>query len=740
MEALLVLLPFGEGAAVDHSTTRFLVQIVLMLGVGRLCGELFHRLGLSSVLGQVVAGILIGPSVFGACLPDAFHAVFPDSREQKKMIDAIGQIGVLMLLLLTGMETDLSLVRRVRKAAFSVSIAGIAVPFLCGYLLGELLPDAMLPAPEQRAVTSLFLGTALSISSVKIVAVVLQEMNFLRRGVGQVILATAVIDDTIGWILIAIISSIATHGSVSTGTVLLHVLGTILFLALSLTFGRRLVGGLIRWANDTLQIEFAVISTILVIMGAMALATDLMGVHSVLGAFVAGIVIGQSPLLTKHIEAQLRGLIVAFFMPIFFASAGLSTNLTILATPSLLALTLALIAVASIGKFSGALLGSRLGGMTRAESLAVACGMNARGSTEVIVASIGLGLGVLSQNLFTMIVSMAIATTVAMPPMLRWALKRVPIGAEEKQRLEREEAEARGYLASVERILVAADDSANGHMASRLAGIVAGSRQILTTVLDLSPAATPEATAKGSPVGSTATDAAASSATEMGAQPPAVEVTKPQRVEEPEVTVAGISKRGYDLMVIGLGQATSSSNVLGPDLHRITNRFEGSVGIALSRTPHTKHANPTRLDILVPVNGADYSRRAAEVGLCLARAGSGRVTVLYVSTSPRVRTRPRWRDQLSLADHEEEILRDILRLAEIEGVPIQTKRQAHPHPEEAILQEVATGLHSLVLLGVSRRPGEALFFGNTPQAVVDRCPVSVFLLSTASRSGLENGA
>lgn len=725
----------------DHSTAHFLTQIVLMLLVGRLAGEVLQRIGSSAVMGQVLAGILIGPSVFGALLPDLFHTVFPDSREQRKMIEAISQIGVLMLLLLTGMETDLSLVKKVRKAAVSVALAGIAVPFLSGFLLGCVLPDWLLPDVNQRITTALFLGTALSISSVKIVAVVLKEMDFLRRNVGQVILATAVIDDTIGWIVIAIISSIAIHGSVSSGTVLLHVLGTAVFLAFSFSFGRRIVGHLVRLANDHLRIEFAVISTILVVMGVMALTTDLMGVHSVLGAFVAGVLIGQSPILTRHIEEQLRGLIVAFFMPVFFATAGLNTNLTILASPALLGLSLGLILIASLGKFGGAYLGAVFAKLTREESFAIACGMNARGSTEVIVASIGLGLGVLSQDLFTMIVTMAIATTVAMPVMLRWALRRIPIGAEEQSRLEQEAAEAKGFLARIERILVAVDQTPNGHFTSRLAGIVAGARQILTTVLDLSPAAPhspgpapaePDSKQAAS-IGSTASDAAASSASEVGTAPPRVDVAKAPESDAPGAAVAGMVKRGYDMMLIGLEQAGPNLDSFGPAVHAATNQFAGAVGIVLGKGEHLAHPRNAGLNLLIPVNGTDYSRRAAELGLCIARAASGRVTVLYVSTDPSSRTRPLWRRPLALSDHEEAILREITRLAEVEGVPIRTKKRAHAKPEEAILQEVAKGGHNLVLLGVSRRPGEVLFFGNTPKAIVNRSPVSVVLLSTATQ-------
>jgi Kef-type K+ transport system membrane component KefB len=191
-------------------------------------------------------------------------------------------------------------------------------------------------------------------------------------------------------------------------------------------------------------------------MGLMALTTHFIGVHTVLGAFVAGVLIGESPILGKHIDEQLRGLILAFFMPVFFGIAGLSADLTVLTDPTLLLMALGLIAIATFGKFAGAFIGGEIGGLSRREAFALACGMNARGSTEVIVATIGLSMGALSQNLFTMIVAMAVITTMAMPPMLRWALARVPMRKAEKERLEREEFEAKGFVANLERLLLTA--------------------------------------------------------------------------------------------------------------------------------------------------------------------------------------------------------------------------------------------------------------------------------------------
>src|SRR6185503_12094176 len=196
-------------------------------------------------------------------------------------------------------------------------------------------------------------------------------------------------------------------------------IGTLAFMVFSVTVGRRLVSLAIRWVYDTLVGEFAVVTAILIIMVLMALTTHMIGVHAVLGAFVAGILVGESPILTRHIDEQLRGLILAFFMPVFFGTAGLSADLVaVFKDPELLLLTFGLIAIATIGKFGGAFLGGELGGLTRSEALALATGMNARGSTEVIVATVGLSMGALTQNLFTMIVAMAVITTLAMPPSL----------------------------------------------------------------------------------------------------------------------------------------------------------------------------------------------------------------------------------------------------------------------------------------------------------------------------------
>ena len=737
----------GGNGPVPASETIFLVEIGLLLLVGRIMGEAAQRIGQPAVMGQLIGGLLLGPSVFGAIWPGAQHALFPDSGTQKSMIDAVSQLGILMLLLLTGMETDLQLVRRVGRAAITVAIAGVAVPFACGFALGEMLPAAILPKPEARLVTAIFIGTALSISSVKIVAMVVREMNFMRRDLGQIIVASAILEDTIGWVIIAVAFGLASAGTVDLWSLARAVVGTALFMIASFTIGRHVVFRVIRWANDNFQSEFPVVTATLIVMCVMALITQLLGVNTVLGAFVAGVLVGESPILTKHIDEQIRGLIVALFMPVFFALSGLHADVTILRNPSLAVLALGLIAIASIGKFSGAFLGGKISGLTRGESLALGCAMNARGSTEVIVASIGLSMGVLSQDLFTLIVTMAVVTTMAMPTMLRWALNRLPLRKKERLRLEREELDARGFVTNLERLLLAADDSANGRLAARLTGVIAGSGEKPTTILDLTngnrkaaklerPAE--KARSENGTEGKNALKSvngthsehgvrtAAETATTLEAHPDEEKpgtvdvVTRQLKAITPE-TVAGEARKGHDFLVVGMDKTHDPKGGFSKDVSLITRGFEGPLAIVDCHRARGEQKAERYDRILIPVNGTDVSRRAVEVALALARADDARVTTLYVTRvnangTGRKRAQANRRGELA-------VLEDISALADRYEVHLRSTTRVNIAPDEAILQEAKRG-YDLIVLGVSRRPGDALFFGNTAAAILDRSETS----------------
>jgi Kef-type K+ transport system membrane component KefB/nucleotide-binding universal stress UspA family protein len=585
------------------------------------------------------------------------------------------------------------------------------------------LPASVLPSPAARLVTALFLGTALAVSSVKIVGMVLLEVGGLRRDLGQLILATAILDDTLAWIITAVISGIALHDTVDLPHIALSISLTALFLAVSLTIGRRLVARAILWANDHLTIEVPVITAILVIMLAMALTTDLIGVHTALGAFVAGILIGQSPILTEHIEGELRGFIMAFFSPIFFAVAGLGMDLGTLFDPTLLLFTVAVILVASVGKFLGALAGGRLGGMDWRESLTLATGLNARGSTEVIVASIGLSMGALTQPIYTMIVAMAVITTMAMPPSLRWMLARTPLSEEEAQRLEREAAAQNESVPNMERALVYLDDSANGVVMAALAGLFAARQGVLTTVLETLGAET------GAGQGAARLTAAARTARRGDAGPAIeqlVQVRREPRAERgAEPVLEKEAAKGYSITFVGIEQpiAIDRPRFETPVQHLIET-FEGPVAMLVNGEALGRSAMAPR-NILVPTTGTADSQLATEIALALAGASGGSVTVFHVF-DPR-------EDTLVLRGRARRVgmslLVDAHRLGKRSGVPVKGLTATSARPEVAIRRATIRSHYDLVVLGSSLRGGDVKFLGPRSLSLVRSLGLPILLIT-----------
>jgi Kef-type K+ transport system membrane component KefB len=718
----------------ESSAGTFLAQIVVLLLAGRLLGELMQRIRQPAVMGQLLAGVLLGPSVLGAFLPEFQHHLFPPQVAQQGMLDGVAQLGVLMLLLITGMEMDFSRVRGARRAALIASSCGIVVPFALGVALGEILPAWLIPSEHRRLITALFLGTALSISSVKIVASVIRDLDFMRRNVGQIIVAAAIVDDTIGWILLSMIIGFAHTGRLDAASIVKTAVSTALFLLVSLTIGRRIVYFMIRWTNDHLQSEMPVITTTLVLMGLMALITEGLGVQTVLGAFVAGMLIGQSPILTRHIEEQLRGMIVALFMPVFFGLAGLSADLRVIASPGALAIALAFVAIASLGKFAGAFAGGALGGLSRAESMALACGMNARGSTEVIVATIGLAVGALNTTLFTMIVGMAVVTTLLMPSMLRWAVSRIPIEPEERETLERARFEEQGFVARLERVLLTADESPSGRLASYLVGLISAPRGMPVTALAPLNHAEAGSERQLRAIRDAMEQAAVHTQVEaFGGNPPAPQIDLIGRntPDPAEQAVAREARKGYDLLVIGMEPLLVEEGAVNPTVSRIAQGFERAVCIVHARGRDSRSPVSAERRILLPIVGPAYSREAADFTLALAETGGTRVTALYVATASE---RPSWRRRFtrtwSLADAADSVLQDVLDLSRHYSIRVHTAIESRGSPTDAILRELRAGHYDLVVIGVvGSTPGDALFSGAVSAAILERAQCSIVLLS-----------
>jgi nucleotide-binding universal stress UspA family protein len=383
--------------------------------------------------------------------------------------------------------------------------------------------------------------------------------------------------------------------------------------------------------------------------------------------------------------------------------------------------------------------------------------MNARGSTEVIVATIGLSMGALSQNLFTMIVTMAVITTMAMPPTLRWALSRLPMRKEEKQRLEREELEERGFVPNLERLLIAVDDSSNGKFASRVAGMLAGTHGMPATVLHIPDAAKIESTMpdtramdanpqkpedkkaeqkrieedeqKAEGLGKAVQQAAAQIKSKQKDEEKVdnpVEVTTIVPDQPSPAAIAEEAKKGYDIFIIGLEETSKPSSDFGHGITNLAKGFEGPLLISAVRDDLLKNPNG-KFSILIPVNGTEPSRRAAEVAITLARATKAQVTVLYVTVRPDAKG---MRRGIRTRRQEEAILKDIVAIADGYNMRIRTAVVAERATDDAILGELDRRNHNLVVVGVGRRPGEKLFFGDTAAALLKKSQRSLLFVAS----------
>jgi nucleotide-binding universal stress UspA family protein len=468
-------------------------------------------------------------------------------------------------------------------------------------------------------------------------------------------------------------------------------------------------------------------------MGGMAIITNLIGVNTVLGAFVAGILVGESPILTRQIDEQLRALTTALFMPVFFGLTGLHTDLSVLSDPSTLLLAVGLILIASVGKFGGAFAGAKIGRFSNAEAMALGCGMNARGSTEVIVATIGLSVGVLDQRLFSVIVAMAVVTTMAMPPTLRWALARLPMRDDERERLKQEEFEERSFLQKFERILLAIDVSASSHLAERIAGHFAAIRKTPVTVLDIVGDDVPMAKADkpGDPkaaearvedgaerVKAAADEAVAATADPKQPEPADIHITTKIKDANLRKILGEGAEKGHDLLFVGVDPTMATDGGFHEQLSVMTSAFKGTTAIVSSRGEPQTDKN---LRILVPISGTERSTRAAELAFVIAKATECQISVLYIREPQQIRSLPRVSDA---SNAHVAAFKKIDEIARYNGVKVRKIVQEGSAPELSILRHARKGDYNLIVLGVSRRAGERLSYG----AIADT------LLETADRS------
>ena len=605
----------------DH----LLIQIAVLVFLGRILGELCKRGGQPAVIGELLAGILLGPTALGKLWPAAQSWIFPVADDQGQLLASVARLGVLMLLLVMGFEIDLSYILSRGRRVLQVALWGTLLPLLFGTCLGMILPVTLMGDADRRPLFAMFLAVAMSISAMAVLAKILMDLDVMKRDLSQTMVAVAMSEDLVGWILLSLVVGLA-GGDFQPLLALRALGGALIFLALAFTLGRWLVDALLTYIDDrdggvAMQMSAAVFLAML-----LGTLTHELGLEPMLGAFVAGILCGQARRFHSETEHALKLMVTAVFSPIFFANAGLKVDLLKVISPTVVGWGLVILLVASCGKLFGASFGAWMGGFRPWERLAFGVGLNARGSMEIIVATVGYSLKILAVETYSIIVLIAMILCLLTPGLLRFVFRKIPIDAEEQVRLE--QAGSDSFLKRLKRVLVPLRGGPNAEAVAQLVARLGKAVSFDLTLMHID------------------------NRRNRQANPPFEEISQNLQVDlERAPTIRRLhsqhvipliereSRRGYQLMVLGASQATAVRGSLFN--HAIDSLLRGSgCAVAVVHVPDGPGLRDVR-KIMVPTTGTQASEAAIEMAACLAQAYGAELKVVHVLETPEVSRDPR---------------------------------------------------------------------------------------------------
>lgn len=703
----------------EHQVLVFLVQITVLLVVARLLGQACRRVGQPAVVGELAAGVLIGPSVLGRVWPDGFDWLFPADAVQSGMLFTIGWLGVMLLLVITGFETDLALIARLGRAAVLVSIGSLVLPFALGAVTGAVIPDSFLFVGEDRVIFALFLATGLTISSLPVIATILSELRLLRRDFGQLTIAAGMANDVVGWILLGLIAGLVATGEFVLGDFISTLIGLVVFLALAAAVGQRIVDRvLLTLRRRAVGIGGWVTMCIAMSVG-LGAVTQALGVEAVLGAFIAGILLGRSRYTRRDVEEQIESLTSSVLAPIFFATAGLRVDIALLGDPRVLVWALVLLAVATISKFGGAWAGARLAGLSDREGVALGMGLNARGALGIIIAAVGLDLGVFNDESYVIVVVMSIATSMVAPPALRALVKGWSGNDAEQARLRREEQLAQNIVVRPGHLLLPVTEAGSCRAVVSLVGH-AFPEEMSVTLLE----------AEGAQVDAAVVDSCVDALGERS-------VERRRVAGEAADAVVEQLRLGFDLVVDAV-----PAGVAWPDADAVTRAVlaQRDVPVLLLRPTATQVAGGSTVStfrrVLLPVSATRPSRAAAELAIAFAASSQAVVKVLHIS--PNEGSTPVQRVfRSTFRSHERlvgsyadpvgvQLIDTVVAAADESGVRCDRIFSEHQSRAEAILDAATSNFCDLILLGVEgQEVGGEAFLGQTARRVMEQAPMAV---------------
>jgi len=708
----------------EHDLLVFWGQFALLLAVARGLGYAFRRMGQPAVVGELGAGLLLGPSLFARLLPGPAAEIFPGTVSESAPILAIAWVGVALLLVETGFETDLKLLRSLGRQASAVSVGSLVVPLAIGFGLGAVMPGEVFYGENASSFTfAAFIAVAMSISALPVVARIMVEMNLMRRSIAQVTVAAAMVNDLFGWILLGVLSGIVASGGVQVGATLTTVVAIAAFFAFALTIGQRLADRALRAARQASEGLSGPLTVTVVVVLVAATITQAIGVEAVLGAFIAGIVLGRSPYQVKEVRRTIELMSAAVFAPIFFATAGIYVDLGALASGSGIFWAVVVIVAATVAKLVGSYVGARAGGMSHGDGLALGYGLNARGAMEIVLATIAFSIGVFSQDAYTIIVLMAMVTSLMAPPLLRRALRDIPPEAAEAARLEREEVLATSIVASASRALLPTRGGKNSRLAADVLHLVLQdeARATVLTVHD------PDRDGEDC----RCDEAMAAVEERLEGRGSERRRILSSRSAEAILAEAGL---GYDLLALGVTEEFRDTHELSGVLQDLIGR--STVPLVLVRHGVDDADVKGTRRVLVPSSGVRLGRAAEELGAVLAaRLDADLDLVHVVSRSDRasggapgavVATR-RTPDKVDLAPRE--LLAQAVERAEQFGARVGGTSRTGAVPAEVILEASAQlGSDLLVLSTQARAVNGRPFLGHGTEFLLEHAPQTVVVV------------
>lgn len=722
----VILLAVGGDAAGaplnEQEVLVFLVQLALLVGVARIFGWLMRSVGQPAVVGELLAGVVLGPTLFGRVAPDAFDWVFGEPTVTS-VVFGIAWLGVIMLLVVIGFETDLGIIARFRTAALSVSAGALLVPLAVAGSLAFVVPESFIGegpdgAGVDRAVFAGFLALALSVSALPVVAKILQDMGYLRRNFGQVTLAAGMTMDAVGWLILAALSGIALDGfrpdelGVSFG-------GLLIFLILSFTVFRWVVDRLFRYVMARGSSITAALSITIVAALVGGAVTQALHIEAILGAYIVGILVAGLRHQLPQVRSILETVTASLLAPIFFAFSGLRVDIGLLDTGEVAIWAVVLIAAAIAAKIIGTFLGGFFAGVRGREALALGSGLSALGAMGVVVAIISLNLGVVSETGYTVMVLAAVVTSLLAPQLLKLVVRGWAIPDEEARRLSEEEIKETSEILNSRRILIPTRGGSNSRYAAELVSAAFPSAEVTVLVVDLArPGLLQRLTRRVEGEPGDPSDVVAELAESRVIR---------RLARDPAAAIASESALGYDLVVLGAtetGEGTFS-NVIDRVLALI------DVPSIVVRMPDGRVADGLPGRILVPVAASRSTRAAEEFAYSLARAAGGRTFALHVVNRPEGQgvMREDAVVEASLVDGQE-LVSAAASFGDRLGVSVETGVRVAPNAEEEIVTFGNSGAFDLLVIGASTRSlTDRPFYGHRVSYMLSQSELPVAVVS-----------